>query len=90
MIKLYIDIDHKDKSEIYGTIYNKPRKNQQEIYLRYSAIRLSDTVFKLTISKPLLKEFYSVNLDETIDCSMTAKDILFYVDQRIELLMKSL
>lgn len=89
-MKLYTKIDSKNKDSIYGTIYNRPSKNQKEIYLRYKTERLSDYTFMLDIFKvPNPNPIYTALLDETFDCSMTAKDILYYVEQRIEILLKN-
>ena len=91
MSKLYIDIDYKDKNELRGSIYNRPRKkNQACIYLRYKATRLSDTTFQLDLYKYPIKGYITVILDETFECRMTANNILFYVDQRIEHILKQL
>ena len=89
MSKLYIKIDDKDKNGICGTIYNRVRQDaNKEIYLRYKAQKISDTLFELQVYGCPKDAVYSATLDETFDCSMTAKDILFYVEQRIDFLKK--
>lgn len=87
-MRLYIKIDYKDKNEISGTIYNRVRLKdiKNEIYLRYKAERTSENMFDLQIYGCPKNKVYEVRLDETFDCSMTAKDILFYVEQRIDFL----
>ena len=89
-MKLYITIDYKSKSEIHGNIYNKPRKNQSEIYLMFSATRIDDNLFELSIRKIGSEKECRVVLDESFDGRMSGKDILFYVEQRIERLMRVL
>lgn len=90
-MKLYVSLDYKDKEEIVGSIFNLPRKKEQiAIYLYFKGVRKSDTAFKLDIYRPAFTKHYEVMLDEIIECKMTAKDILFYVDQRIEHLIKVL
>lgn len=90
MSKLYISIDYKSKEKMSGTIYNRPRKNMREIYIRFLATRLSENTFQLDLFKIPIKNYITVILDENFDCSMTAKDILFYVDQRIENILRTL
>lgn len=90
LLKLYISVETKDKWYMNGSIYNRPRKNNSEIYLRYRAERHTSNLFELSIYKVGSHKVYQVMLDETIDCSMTAKDILYYVDQRIEMLWEQL
>lgn len=87
-MKLYITIDNKTKTELYGSIYNKPRKNKKQVYLRYNAERLSPTTFSLDIYNINKNNIISVILDETYDCSMTAKDILYWVENRIQHIIK--
>ncbi len=90
MTKLYISIDYKDKNEINGTIYNRPRKNQEEIWLRYQATRLSDTTFQLDLYRRKNGYCKTYILEEDFECSMTANNILFYVEQRIERIWEDL
>ena len=89
MSKLYINIEEKSKNEISGTIYNRVRNNVDErVYLRFKAVRTGESLFKLEVYGCPCREVYTVALDETFDCCMTAKDILFYVEQRIEYLRR--
>lgn len=46
-MKLYIKIDYKDRYEISGTIKNKTRKVEEEIFLFYKATRLDFVEFYL-------------------------------------------
>lgn len=90
-MKLYIKIDYKDKEFMYGSIYNKPKNKHDEVYLRYRCERYTDNIFELTVYKVTSQSIkYQVMLDETFDCRMCAKDILFYIEQRIELLWEQL
>lgn len=89
-MKLYTQIDHKDKNEIVGSVFNKPRKNQIKVYIRYKATRLSDATFQLDIYKIPVNGYITVILDEKFECSMTANNILYYIDQRIEHILKEL
>lgn len=83
-MKLYIKIDYKDRYEISGTIKNKTRKVEEEIFLFYKATRLDFVTFNLDIYASLKGKHLIYTLDERIDCSMTAKDICFFVENRIE------
>lgn len=90
-MKLYISLDYKDKEEIVGSIFNLPRKkNQEAIYLYFDGVRKSDTTFELDIRRPVFDKHYTIILDETFECKMTGKDILFYVEQRINKIWKML
>lgn len=90
-MKLYISIDYKDKEEIGGSIFNLPRKKDQEaIYLYFDGVRKSATTFELDIRRAAFEKHYIVLLDETFDCRMVGKDILFYVEQRIDYIWNSL
>lgn len=90
-MKLYSSLDYKDKEKIGGSIFNLPRKkNQEAIYLYFKGVRKSDTAFKLDVYRPAFDKHYIVMLDEIFECKMTAKDILFYVEQRIEHICKIL
>lgn len=83
-MKLYIKIDCKDRYEISGTIKNKTRKVEEEIFLFYKATRLDFVTFNLDIYVNPKGKHLTYTLDERIDCSMTAKDICFFVENRIE------
>ena len=88
-MRLYSKVDYKDKNEITGTIFNRCGKNiKNEIFLRFNATRTGESTFDLQIYGCPKDKVYEVPLDEYFDCSMTAKDILFYVEQRIEFLRK--
>ena len=89
-MKLYIKIDYKDRYEISGTIKNKTRKVEEEIFLFYKATRLDFVTFNLDIYASLKGKHLTYTLDERIDCSMTAKDICFFVENRIENIWKQL
>ena len=90
-MKLYILIDYKGKEGIGGCIFNLPRKkNQEAIYLYFYGVRNSDTTFELELRKPASNKHYTVILDEKFECKMTGKDILFYVEQRIDNIWKML
>ena len=83
-MKLYIKIDYKDRYEISGTIKNKTRKVEEEIFLFYKATRIDFVLFRLDIYASSKGEHLIYTLDECFDCSMTAKDICFFVENRIE------
>lgn len=83
-MKLYIDLDYKDRTEKVGSIYNKPKKNEKEIYIRFKAQRTADRVFELDLYHTLNGKHITFTLDETFDISFTGKDILYYVEQRID------
>ena len=83
-MKLYIKIDYKDRYEISGTIKNKTRKAEEEIFLFYKATRIDFVLFRLDIYSSSKGEHVIYTLDERLDCSMTAKDICFFVENRIE------
>lgn len=87
-MRLYSSIDYKEKQEIAGSIYNRPRKNEKEFYIRFLATRTSDSTFDLQLYTIPKTKVYEVPLDETFDCSMTVKDIKFYVEQRVETLKR--
>ena len=88
-MKLYSKVEYKDKNEISGTIFNRCGKNiKDEIYLRFIAVRTNENIFNLQVYGCPKNRVYEATLDETFDCCMTAKDILFYVEQRIEYLRK--
>lgn len=89
-MKLYIKIDCKDRYEISGTIKNKTRKVEEEIFLFYKATRLDFVTFNLDIYASPKGKHLTYTLDERIDCSMTAKDICFFVENRIENIWKQL
>lgn len=91
-IKLYANIDYKDKHEISGSIFNRTRNVKDEIYIRFKATRHSEikNIFELDLYRRKDGDHITVTLDETFDCSMTKKDILFYVEQRIEHIWKQL
>ena len=89
-MKLYVSLDYKHKDEIGGSIFNLPRKKNEEIYLYFDGVRKSETTFELNVKRPAFLKKYIVLLDETFDCKMTAKDILFYVEQRIDFIWKML
>lgn len=90
-MKLYIQLDYKNKEEICGSIFNLPKKKKQEaIYLRFNGIRMGYTTFELIVYRPAFDKQYVVMLDEIIECKMTGKDILFYIQQRIEHIWKML
>lgn len=89
-MKLYIKIDCKDRYEISGTIKNKTRKVEEEIFLFYKATRLDFVLFHLDIYASPKGKHLTYTLDERIDCSMTAKDICFFVENRIENIWKQL
>lgn len=91
-MNLYISIDYKDKEGICGCIFNLPprKKNQESIYLYFYGVRISDTTFELELRKPASDKNYTVILDEKFECKMTGKDILFYVEQRIDNIWKML
>lgn len=83
-MKLYIKIDYKDRYEISGTIKNKTRKVEEEIFLFYKATRIDFVLFRLDIYASPKGKRLTYTLDERIECSMTAKDICFFVENRIE------
>ena len=89
-MKLYIKIDYKDRYEISGTIKNKTRKVEEEIFLFYKATRIDFVLFHLDIYASTKGKHLTYTLDERIDCSMTAKDICFFVENRIENIWKQL
>lgn len=89
-MKLYIKIDCKDRYDISGTIKNKTRKVEEEIFLFYKATRLDFATFNLDIYTSPKGKHLIYTLDERIDCSMTAKDICFFVENRIENIWKQL
>lgn len=91
--KLYIDIDDKgiinNNKYMYGTIFNRNyHKYDGEIYLRWYAERIDNKLFTLKVWGCPKTDVYEVTLDETFDCRMCAKDILFYVQERIDTLKK--
>lgn len=89
-MKLYIKIDCKDRYEISGTIKNKTRKVEEEIFLFYKAIRLDFVTFNLDIYASPKGKHLTYTLDERIDCSMTANNICFFVENRIENILQQL
>lgn len=90
-MKLYVSLDYKGKDEISGSIFNLPRKKEDEaIYLRFVGERKGETAFRLDIKRPAFEKVISVMLDEICECKMTGKDILFYVEQRINHIWKIL
>lgn len=90
-MKLYVSLDYKSKEEIGGSIFNLPRnKTQEAIYLYFDGVRKSNTTFELDIRRPAFEKHYIVLLDISFECRMTAKDILYYVKQRIDHIWKSL
>lgn len=83
-MKLYIDIDYKEKYEIAGNVYNKPGKCGEEIFLLYKASVFSGNIWTLNVRKVgSLKEFNTA-LDSTLHGKPTAKNILYYIEQKID------
>lgn len=63
-MKLYIKIDYKDRYEISGTIKNKTRKVEEEIFLFYKATRIDFVLFRLDIYASSKGEHLIYTLDE--------------------------
>lgn len=84
-MKLYVEIDYKNKSEIAGSVYNRPGKCGEEIYLLFRAVQFSFNVYVLNVRKVgSLKEFNTA-LDSTLHGKPTGKNILYYIEQRIDM-----
>lgn len=89
-MKLYISIDYKNKNEMGGVIKNRTRNINEEIYFFYEAKRINDTMFSLDIWKSKKWNVLNYTFDETIGGSMTAKNILYFVENQIDEIWKEI
>ena len=87
-MKLYCEkLDIKTKDELLGTIKSSAKFN---IWIRFHAIRTGEMTFELDLYCRKNGEHIIVQLAEDYDCRMIAKDILFYVEQRIDNIWKTI
>ena len=86
--KLYVSVDYRDKEEISGTIYNRPRNVKDEIYLRFIARKEGKTTFELDVYQYKKGKHLSYILDRTFDCPMNGRGILNYVGNRIKMFVR--
>lgn len=82
--KLYIRKDYKEKNDILGTIYNKPKQEYKEIYLRFRATR-KDKIIALSVycMPRRYDRVFKVNLEDGYDIRFCMKDILYYVESNL-------
>lgn len=81
-MKLYCKkLDIKTKNELLGTIVSSAKN---DIYIRFYAKKTGEYSFDLDLYKFKNGKHIEIQLAEDFDCRMIAKDILFYVENRIE------
>lgn len=81
-MKLYCKkLDIRTKDELLGTIVSSANN---DVYIRFNAKRTGEYSFDLDLYKFKNGKHIELNLAEDYDCRMIAKDILFYVEQRID------
>lgn len=81
-MKLYCKkLDIRTKDELLGTIVSSANN---DIYIRFNAKRTDENSFNLDLYETMKGEHINLHLAEDYDCRMYAKDILNYVEQRID------
>ena len=79
-MKLYIEIDSKDKNGICGSIYNRVRDAKKEIYLYFDASRIDEKSYWLKVKNYKAKVEEDIIMYEEKMGKMNGKNILYFVE----------
>lgn len=83
-MRVYSEVEYKDKKEIRGIIFTRQRNIAERMYFCYKATRIDDNNFELDIYRSKSGKHIVVELQEDYDGEMMAKNIVYWIEQRIE------